>query len=244
MIISCSAVLITNVFDHKCQNALRSLGDFAELLIFDSASGIQESDLKHPNAKIIPIPDEPITDFAFLRNEALRLTTQEWVFFLDSDEVLQPFSTAKLQKTLQTTTASGFFCTRSDFFHGKQLHYGEAGKQKLIRLVRASATRFTGKIHEVAQVAGRVDQSELLVYHFSHESISEFIADVTKYATQLGNNRDFSLFELLVYPPAKFVYTYIFLLGFLDGYRGLSYALIMTLHSITVRITAYEKNHA
>jgi len=244
MIISCSAVLITNVFDQKCQNAIQSLADFAELLIFDSASGIHESDLKHPTAKIIPIPDEPITDFAFIRNEALRLSTQEWVFFLDGDEVLQPFSTTKLQKTLQSTTANGFFCTRSDFFHGKQLHYGEAGRQKLIRLVRASKTRFTGKIHEVAEVTGRVEQSELLVYHFSHDTISEFIVDVTVYASQLGNTQSFSLFELLVYPPAKFIYTYIFLLGFLDGYRGLSYALIMTLHSIIVRLTAYEKNHA
>lgn len=243
MTIPCTAILITNRFDDQCRRAIDSLQNFEEILIFDSTRSILKSDLELAQAKIIPLPTEPITDFSKVRNNALEQAHFDWVFFLDSDEILQPFSAEKLAQTLKTTTAHGFECTRSDFFHGKQLHYGEAGSQKLVRLVHAPHTQFVGAVHEKAKITGEAEKSDLIIHHFSHASIAEFLTDVTLYASRIGSEKKFSLFELLLYPPAKFMVQFIFKAGFLDGYRGLTYALIMSIHSIIVRATAYEKNH-
>lgn len=242
MTIPCTAVVITHQFDKQCKRALNSLRDFKEVLVFDNASGIQQSDLSLPQLKIVPLPSTPISDFAKIRNRALAKATFEWVFFLDSDEVLQPFAAKNLTQTLTSTNARGIECTRSDFFLGKQLLYGEAGAQKIVRLLHKNHATFVSAIHEIAKIDGPIHSSDLVIHHFSHASISAFIADVTKYASLIGAQKKFSLFELLFYPPAKFVMQFVLKAGFLDGHRGLVYALIMSIHSITVRATAYEKN--
>jgi glycosyltransferase involved in cell wall biosynthesis len=233
--------------DKRLLKAIASVTQFSELLILDNASGITKKDVTHDNCKIHTLSDHPITDFSAVRNKALQLASEKWVFFLDSDEVLQPFSVRKLSKVLATTQHHGLNCTRSDFFLGKQLRYGEAGNQKIIRLLRACHTTFTGKIHEVAQVTGSTGEVPLCIDHYSHQSISNFISDVSTYATLLGAEKKNSLprllFELLFYPPTKCMHTYVIKGGWRDGYRGLTYSLVMSLHSLIVRITAYEQNH-
>lgn len=243
MTIPCSAILITHQYNAQCKRAINSLRHFNEIVIYSNNSGISSKESLPTQARVITLPTEPITDFAAIRNRALQEITHDWAFFLDSDEELQPFSARALTHLLATTSAHGFVCTRSDFFLDKKLHYGEAGNQKIIRLVHRAHTQFVGKIHEVANVQGSVRSCDLNIHHFSHASISEFIRDVTVYASNIGLQKKFSLFELLVFPPAKFFSSFFVKRGFLDGYRGLVYALIMSLHSLTVRATAYEKNH-
>lgn len=246
MKLPCTAVLLTNTNSQQCLQAIASLHSFEELLIMDNASELQKKDISHDNYQRIALPETPITDFAKVRNKALNLAQHDWVFFLDSDEILQPFDHSSFNKTLESTTHQAFTCVRSDFFLGKQLHYGEAGNQLLTRLVSKHHTTFTGAIHEVAEVSGTTGVSPLVIYHYSHQSVSSFIADITKYATAIGQQKKLSvpelLFELLLYPPAKLIKTYILLGGFMDGYRGLCYSLVMSLHSLIVRITSYEKN--
>lgn len=247
MNLPCTAVILAHTADEKLFQAIASVQQFAELLVIDNASGIKKTDIDHSNFIIHTLSDKPITDFAAVRNKALTLASQDWVFFLDSDEILEPFNVEKLTNVLATTHHHGFSCTRSDVFLGKQLRHGEAGNQQLVRLVRVCHTTFVGAIHEVAHVTGSVGEVPLQVTHYSHQSISDFITDVGKYASTLGSQKEASLlrllFELICYPPAKFIQTYFLQAGILDGYRGLTYSFVMSLHSLIVRITAYEKHH-
>jgi hypothetical protein len=59
-------------------------------------------------------------------------------------------------------------------------------------------------------------------------------------ALRLQEGRGFSWGELLFLPLGKFLYNYVGLLGFLDGWRGLCYALVMSMHSLGIRLRLYE----
>lgn len=244
ILLPCTAIVITNCTDKRFEEACASARHFAELLIIANTTKIDARTIPHPNVVVHEIGTDPITDFSEVRTQALQKASYKWVFFLDSDEVIQPFAAAKIMPLLTQTAIHGFWCRRSDIFLGKQLQYGEAGNQKVLRLLHTKYASFEGAIHEVAVVRGKQAAAPLTLLHYSHSSVSAFLADVTAYATTIGSSKPYrplqTLFELLVFPIAKGLYSYFFQLGFLDGYRGLIYTYIMSIHSLAVRATTYE----
>lgn len=238
-----TAIILTNTTDHL-EEAVRTLSHFNELIIVTNSVSIQKKNLPHPRAKIIPGPHRPITDFSAVRNAALKNASNDWVFFLDSDEELQPFDANTLMHRISNSQATAYTITRQDVFLGKKLKYGEAGNQQIVRLVHKKFSQFTGSIHETATTQGSISASELHVLHFAHKNVSTFLADVTKYATEIGTHKNQpqhrTLIELVTYPPAKFIFTFIIKQGFRDGIRGFVYSVLMSLHSLIVRISTYE----
>ncbi len=240
-----TAIILTHRADSTFLQALQSVQDCAEVLVYDNTSQNNWDQLHTQYSFTVKkIAAGQITNFAAIRNKALKTASQDWVFFLDSDEVLQPFDPKKVRSLLENNSA-GYTITRSDIFLGRQLHHGEAGNQKIIRLMKRDFAHFEHAIHEVAIIDGQTSDSSLKVHHFSHTSITQFMRDITIYAKEIARTRTpFTtsiLVELILYPPIKFLYTFFFLFGFLDGYRGLVYSCMMSLHSLLVRIYTYEQ---
>jgi len=181
----------------------------------------------------------PITDFAKLRNEALSQATSTWVVFLDSDERISREDFAELKEQIAQTTADGLYLCRSDVFYNQTLQFGEWGRVPILRAMRRAAATYHGVVHEVASISGSVESTTVTILHYAHLSITEFVAKVSRYAALAAAARQASLFrlgaEICVYPIAKFILNYGIRRGFLDGWRGLAYATLMSLHSFFVR---------
>jgi len=242
-----SIIIITHRSNQLFINSLKSAQFAEEVIVVDNNSHNNWSQLnKYFNFKKIPYPQD-IHDFSLLRNVALKHATQNWVFFLDSDEVITPKSQPQIAKIIKQDRACGAMVNRVDIFLDKKMKWGEPGFIKILRMAKRNSMKYIGPIHELAKVNGQVVKSSIQIHHYSHASISSFINKVTLYSLREAQYRyqlkkHFSLFELLIYPPAKFVTNYIFKLGFLDGFRGLVYAVNMSLHSLAVRVYLYEKN--
>lgn len=195
-----------------------------------------------PSLSIITIGQgrtQPIEDFSAVRNAELQSATSDWVLFLDSDEKISDADFEKLKQIISQTTAAGLYLRRSDIFYGKQLHYGEWGNTKILRAMKCTAARYQGKVHEVPIISGKTEQTDIVIQHYSHPSISQFITKVSRYAELAAKESNPSMLrttlETVVYPDAKFFLNYFVRLGFLDGWRGLAYATMMSLHSFFVR---------
>ncbi len=242
-----TAIILTNRNDSRFHAALASVQSCQEILVIDNNSQNDWEKLHQQFhfTKIATAP-HPITDFAAARNDTLQFANQEWVLFLDSDEVLEnPQNLRELLSNIDTTT-SGFTVTRQDAFLGTKLKHGEAGKQHITRICKKSNTTFVGAVHEVAKIDGVVQKSQIVLSHDSHQSIAAFIVDITTYTDTLTNRKpkwnNQKLLQMVCYPPLKFIYNYLLKLGFLDGYPGLVYALLMSMHSFWVRVHTYEKS--
>ena len=205
----------------------------------------------------IHIPTDTETfDFSKVRNTALQKNTSEWTFFLDSDERLDTTAFTSLHRFITTSKTSASFAgatiQRVDFFHGKKLRFGETGTCRLLRLVRTRSACFTRQVHEVLLINDSQVKAKKIyplagsIEHYSHKSLAAFITSVAWYASLESQKRTWNhwtLLELLVYPPAKFFVNFIVKQGFRDGYAGLCYAIVMSLHSLLVRVFTYE-NHS
>jgi len=126
---------------------------------------------------------------------------------------------------------------------GNELMWGETGQLQLIRLARRQMGRWHRPVHEIWRIKGSVGQLKSPLYHYPHPTLADFFNKINHYTNiEAGyRRRQFDLFELIFYPPGKFFYNYFIKLGFLDGIPGLIMAVMMSLHSLLVRIKLYEK---
>lgn len=239
-------IILTNRSDQRFHATLKSAQVAEEVLVIDNKSGNDWGVLRERYSLIALEKHHPIQDYSQVRNEALAKASHEWVLFLDSDEVLTASSLPALAQIISENNCDGVIVRRSDVFHGRKLEYGEAGNQPIVRLGKKQHMRFTGNVHETAQIEGKINYSTIELLHYSHPNISDFLAKISVYAEQVAQERTLSwpqfLVELIVFPPAKFFRGYIMQGGSQDGWHGLVYAACMSLHSLIVRIYAYEKS--
>ena len=203
--------------------------------------------------EIITIENSLITNFSEVRNQALEKATYPWVFFLDSDEVITPESIAEIKKIIVNNQADGIIINIQDIFYNQIIKHGEVGNMKLLRMGKKDKITWKRPVHEVAIINGVVENSNIKIIHQAHSSISDFLTSVTSYAGIEAKYRDNynknpNILQLIIFPIIKFIHNYLLKRGFLDGWRGFSYALMMSLHSFSVRVFQYElkyqKNHA
>ncbi len=186
------------------------------------------------NVKTIRLKEKNITDFAQARNKLIE-KNYDWNLFLDSDEELSGLL-PKLDKKYN------YAFKRIDWFLGQRLKFGETASVKLTRLIQPGSGKWAGKVHEEFISDKPIKTSSVKILHRRQITLSQFIDRLNWYSSLRAQELNkFSLFELLFYPPLKFVKNYFFLLGFLDGAPGLIMSLMMSLHSLWVRIKVYEQ---
>ena len=93
--IPCTVSILTHNSGKTLARALESVKDFSEIIICDSGSTDNTLEIAHKyGARIITQDkqyldkDGRIIDFAGVRNQCLKKSTQDWFFFLDSDEYI------------------------------------------------------------------------------------------------------------------------------------------------------------
>lgn len=252
-----SVIILNDRHDQIFEQALLSAVVAEEIIVFDQETKNDwptlEKKLKKLNPKInfrLIIRKNPISNFADWRNKAIKAVHTTWLMFLDSDEFLSKKDLKKLDQLLNDDRVSAYRLKRVDYFHGKKIRFGETGNYHSIRLARTKNIKYQRQVHEIPIITGRVENSSLIIKHFPHRNLNDFLQTVNNYA-QIEANYRFTekihytklkiYLELFFYPIGKFFLNYFLKLGILDGFAGLSYAVLMSFHSLLVRIYLYEK---
>ncbi|GIK83781.1 MAG: glycosyl transferase [Patescibacteria group bacterium] len=239
-----SIVILTNRSDTLFEKALKSAQFADSIFIIDNASTNNWKELKEKYHFTVTQYPETILDFSRVRNEALKKVKTPWVLFLDSDEILPDNADDEINTIIQQNLYDAVAINRVDYFLGKPLLYGETGNISLIRLFKTQKGSFVRNVHEVVDYSGHLGSANFIISHYSHNSIQAFLEKVTAYARLESKNKSLNknetILQMVVFPIGKFIVNYVFKLGFLDGYRGLIYAITMSLHSFFVRVFYYE----
>lgn len=188
------------------------------------------------NLTVITLNEEKIADFAEARNRELAKVKTPWVLFVDSDEVITKELESEIEAAVRADEYQAYYIKRLDIFLGHELHYGETGHAKFVRLARRGYGKWVRPIHETWVGEGKVGTLKHPLLHHAHKDISSFLTKIdyyseldAQYRFRLGNKS--SLWKIAVYPIAKFKLNYFLRLGFLDGVPGLIMAMMMSFHS-------------
>lgn len=246
-----SVLLLVNHVDELLEKSLSSAAWANEVVIgwtgeHDPSSTDKERiALILPTARIVRLPGV-VTDFAAKRNQLQAHATSDWLFWLDSDEVICTESISTITSILGQEDVHGVYVRRQDIFAGRALKWGEVHNVEILRMYRRDFGSFIRPVHEVAVVEGEVIHSGITIEHYAHSSIKTFLAKVIGYAQieaelRRAKGKRTSAVELIVWPIGKFLHNMVFRLAFLDGWQGLTYAVVMSIHSLAVRAMLMEK---
>jgi len=245
-----TAVILTKNEEKNIDKCLYSLAFCDEIIVIDDFSTDRtEEKIKKSKYPVKLIQRELRGDFAAQRNFAMKKAKNDWVLFIDADEevsrgLIKEITHLKFEK-------DAYYINRRDFFWGRELKYGEtmeARKRGILRLVHKNAGIFMGNVHEVFHTAKSCGHLKKYLNHYPHPTLKEFINDINIYsslrAKQLfARGHKGNILELIFFPLGKFIISYFFLLGFLDGPPGFTYSFLMSFHSFLVRAKLYQYSY-
>lgn len=178
------------------------------------------------------------SDFSAQRQFGVRKTKNDWIFWLDCDEIPTPPLISFLNNFKFNEGVYSFH--RHDIFLQHQLHHGETANQVFIRLFNRNFGSFVHPVHEIWQSSAPIINTDLAISHYSHQTFHSFIDKINFYSTLraqelFSQHVSVNLFQIICYPLGKFISDYFFKLGFLDSTPGIILALGMSFHSFLVR---------
>lgn len=236
-----SAVVLVKNEEKNITSCLESIKWCNEIIVIDDGSKDKTVQIaKKYGAKII---ESSLRDnFAAQRNLGLQQANNDWVLFIDADEVIPNALAFEIQNVISQSlnNYNGFYIKRRDILWGRELLYGEVGSIKLLRLAKKNKGKWIGKVHEAWIIEGLVGELQNNIMHYPHQSISDFLKEINLYTDirskeLFDKNSKFITISIIIYPLTKFLLNYIVRLGLKDGVPGLLVAIIMSFHSFLVR---------
>ena len=227
-----SACIITYNETDRIEACLRSLSFCDEILVIDSHS--TDSTRERAAALGARVIERDWPGYRTQKQFAVDNAQHEWVLCLDADERLSP----QLRDEICALRAAGFPGAAgwsvpriSDYF-GRFLRHGNAYPDRLVRLFDRRRGGWSGyEIHENTRVQGRTAKLRGRLEHYAYRSLADHHNRMQRYAELMAQamyerGQRCGLTKVLVNPQWRFVRGYLLRLGFLDGWRGLVFALI------------------
>jgi glycosyltransferase involved in cell wall biosynthesis len=176
--------------------------------------------------------------------------TSEWILSLDADEVVSPELRASIEKLFSSSgklnRRSAYDFPRCTLYYDHWIRHGEWYPDRKLRLWKRGTGRWGGVFpHGRVLVAGPVGKLDGEILHYSMESMEHLLQKTIRYANEFAEtcrqeNRRITLTDLLVRPPWRFLRGYVFKLGFLDGWRGLTIAWMAAFYTFLRYFKAFE----
>jgi glycosyltransferase involved in cell wall biosynthesis len=208
-----------------CLESVAGWGD--ELIVVDSHSTDQTAAISREFTNKVYQVD--FNGFGDLRNQAVALTTHEWVFSLDSDERMTPELRGEIQQLLERgPEADAYFVPRKNYFLGRWIkHCGWYPDYRQPQLFRKGRFRYREElVHESFDCDGPVGHLTQPALQHPFRDINHYIAKQSRYSDLMARRmaeegRRFSSHQLMTHPFGAFFKMYVLRAGFLDGLPGL-----------------------
>lgn len=239
-----SATIITLNEEEKLQGCLDSLKDWVfEIVLIDSGSWDKTLEIaKRSNCKIY---GRDFDHFASQKNFASSKTTGDWVLSVDADERIPQGLADEIIQAVQSDKYQGYLMPRRNFILGGEIKHSRWSPDKHVWLWKKGFGEWVGDVHEEVKVKGAVGELQNGKLHYQDKSIGEFIQTNNHYSSLLSrqmfrNGEKFSVYKTVQDLLFEFSVRYLYKLGFLDGWRGLVLAILMSYYRFQVWLKLFQ----
>ena len=236
-----SVCIITFNEEANIARTLQSVKDLAdEIIVVDSGSADATVAIARSHgAKVFP---EPWKGFAVQKNSCLAKATCDWILSLDADEEVSPELAASIKTLLQSAQAApkfnGYKMPRRNLYMNRWIKRAGYYPDRKLRLIKRGTAQFEIRpVHEDMKMSGQLGRLQGDLIHHAYPTLESFLAHANRYSTlgaeQVASERKagFSVINIVLRPLVRFIYSYFFRGGFLDGRVGL---LVLMNHAMYV----------
>lgn len=197
-----------------------------EIVVVDSGSRDRTVEIaKEYTTRVI---HNPWAGYNAQRMFSIQQAVGEWVLCLDADERCGPGLADEIRRAVSNPgDVQGFYLRRHTFYLGKWVNHSGWYPDWKLRLARRADVKATGvEPHDRLEVPGptrRIRVGNLL--HFSYSGLADHIRTANKFSDVSAGimARDGArpcLFKMVIAPWIKFLESYFWKLGILDGRVG------------------------
>lgn len=179
----------------RCLDCVKDIVD--EIIVVDTGSTDRTKEIASQYTNQV-VDFEWIDDFSAARNFAFSLTSLQYIFYLDADDILLEADQKKLIELKQTLDPSIDSVTM-------EYHVGSDGAgQPLLRfrqnrlLKRANNFQWIGAVHEYVAVGGNIINSDIAIVH-SSEGHHHSNRNLMIYENRLAKGEEFTPRDLYYY---------------------------------------------
>ena len=234
-----SAVIIAFNEMGYIEKCIESVEFADEIIVVDSYSTDGTYEYLHAHSKVRVI-QHPFANFTSQKSFALNQASNDWVLFLDADEVVPSKLKSEIKATVEgNTDFSAFWFYRKFMFQKSPLHFSGWQTDKNYRLFRKSKARFSDKkiVHETLNVSGKSGILKEKLTHYCYKSFDDYKSKMLKYGRlkakeDFYREKRFNLLSLIFKPTWKFFNHFVLRLGFLDGKKGVTISYLNALSDL------------
>jgi glycosyltransferase involved in cell wall biosynthesis len=221
-----SLVIITLNEELNIERCIRSAPFASEIIVLDSGS--QDRTVEIAESLGAKVTVEPFRGFREQKIRAVELASHDWILSLDADEALGLALQAEILDFWKAGTPScaGFEMPRLSYHLGQWIHHGGWYPDTQLRLFNRRFASWTGgNVHERVTANGEVVSLDADLQHYVFRNLAHQVDTNNLYSTEGARDLQaarvsFHLPLLLIKPVSKFLETYFFKLGLLDGMPG------------------------
>ncbi|MBS0349617.1 MAG: glycosyltransferase family 2 protein [Proteobacteria bacterium] len=236
-----SAIIITKNEEKNIRRCLRSLHDWIdEIVIIDSGSTDNTLKICREYTQRVFSMDWP--GFGPQKNRALNLAQGTWVLSLDADEWVSLALKKEILQAIPNLDYHGYRMPRRNMFCGRFQRFGDAAKDKVLRIFQKQFGQFTEDlVHEKVICDGTIGLLKNPLLHNSSRTEPEWRAQMEKYAKlaaqlRYHQGKRSTFFKAVVNSGWIFFRSYCLRMGFLDGKIGFLFAKLNAKYSFQKNI--------
>lgn len=212
-----SFVILTFNSQKYLDRVLKSCEFADEILIVDSGSSDQTLNIAQ-NYKNVQILNQSWLGFGNMKNFGVTNSKNDWVFCLDSDEIVTKELQNEIIKTLQNPQFQVYKVPRLNYLFGKAIKKLGLYPDYSIRFFNKNFANFSSReVHESVQTKEKIGKLQNHFTHFAYENVEDFINKQNRYSTLGAKN---SFLKALISPSFTFFKLYFLKGGFLEGKTG------------------------
>lgn len=242
-----TGLVITFNEEKNIEEVILNLDFVDELIIVDSYSTDKTVAIvnKYPHVKFI---QNKFENYTSQRNLALQYASHQWILFVDADERVSEKLKNEIIETINNQTEhTAFYFYRKFMFQGKHLRFSGWQTDKNIRLFLKDKAGYVSDklVHEKLSINGSVGKLKNKLIHYSFTDYESYKQKMIYYGKLKAKELFLkgikpNAFHFIIKPAYKFLYSYIFRFGILDGKKGIQVCYLNAL-SIYVRYPELKK---
>lgn len=231
-----TALVITYNEIGYIEKCIESISFADEIIVVDSYStdGTYEYLKKHSKVKVI---QNPFENFTAQKSFALKQANNDWVLFLDADEIVSDALQNEITETISSDTdIAAFWFYRQFMFKDEKLNFSGWQTDKNYRLFRKSKAVFSDCkiVHETLDVDGTSGILKEKLTHYCYKNYEDYKGKMLKYGRlkaieSFYKEKKFSYVMMGLKTSWKFFNHYILRLGILDGKKGFTICYLNSL---------------
>ncbi|MGZ3695183.1 MAG: glycosyltransferase family 2 protein [Bdellovibrionota bacterium] len=249
-----TVIIITLNEERNIARCLSSVGFASERVVVDSGSTDRTCEIAAAEGAVVL--RHTWEGYGQQKNWALAQAREPWVLFLDADEELSPELQAEISEFVNANGKSagqqfwGADFPRKTWFLGRWIMHGGWYPNRLVRLVNRKHARWTEPpVHETLELnEGAVKRMGSDLYHYTFSDVGDQVITNVRFsrlgaAAAAARGERGTIPRILLKPVGKFLETYLWKRGFLDGFPGLVIS-INAAHSLFMKYVElrFEKN--